>query len=84
MVMLLWGKSTLAIALPVNDAAGRLPLPNVPVVPVEVDTIGIIAGNGPLPIPVGMKTPVDIVSDFPFLVTTTVSLPLVAGATAGT
>jgi hypothetical protein len=47
--MLLWGKSTLAIALP----AGRLPLPNVPVVPVEVATIGIIAGNDPLPIPAG-------------------------------
>src|SRR5262245_51193330 len=38
--------------------------------------MAINAGNGPLPIPVGMKTPEVKVSEFPFLLTTTVSTPL--------
>src|SRR5215813_2276513 len=45
--------------------------------------MGINAGNGPLPIPCGMYTPEVKVSDFPFLVTTTVSVPLTDPAAGG-
>ena len=46
--------------------------------------MGINAGNGPLPIPCGMKTPDVKVSVFPFLVTFTVSVPLAVADATGT
>src|SRR5579859_5188609 len=67
-------KPTDAIGRAVKMLAGRLPQP---------EPIGIIAANGPLPIPCGRITVEVRVSDFPFLVTTVTSVPLVDGATAG-
>src|SRR5579864_5424919 len=67
-------KPTDAIGRAVKMADGRLPQP---------EPIGIIAANGPLPIPWGMVTVEVRVSDFPFLVTIVTSVPRVDGGTAG-
>src|SRR5215472_14329442 len=78
----LWMKSSVAIGRLVTTLDGRLPVLAPEGLAKNVMTTK--AGNGPSPIPDGMKTPEVRVSDLSCLLTTTVSTPLsVVPAAAG-